>query len=76
MKHHYMPSMPLLLLQNHGLSDQEICDRAQLQIAQLPSQVEGVEILRPQSMKRFVEMQLPENSALAARELVEGNVRQ
>ncbi len=69
MKHHYMPSMPLLLLQNHGLSDQEICDRAQLQIAQLPSQVEGVEILRPQSMKRFVEMHLPENSALAAREL-------
>lgn len=69
MKHHYMPPKPLLLLKDRSLSDQQICEHAQAQIAHLPEQVEGVKILKPQSMHHFVEMHLPEDSALAAREL-------
>lgn len=67
MKHHYMPEIPLILVEDPDIGPEKILEFAQAQILKMPEVVEGVEIRKPRKFLRAVEIQLPEDPALAAR---------
>jgi L-threonylcarbamoyladenylate synthase len=68
MKHHYMPEIPLVVVENASMSESQILAAVQKQIKNLPDKVEEVEIRKPQKFERAVEIVLPTTPDLAARQ--------
>jgi len=67
MKHHYMPEIPLVLIKSKSLKDSEIMSLTEKKLKAIPAQIEGVEIRKPQQIRKMVELNLPEDAGLAAR---------
>ncbi len=68
MKHHYMPEVPLILVKGAGLSDNDILQRAQSQMAEIPEIVEGVKIIKPNKFEKIGILKLSQDPALASRQ--------
>jgi L-threonylcarbamoyladenylate synthase len=66
MKHHYMPSKPLFWIEGTpaGLDLTELLNN---ELAQLPAEVEGVQIVKPQAIRSFEYLKLPSLPREAAR---------
>ncbi len=70
MKHHYMPSIPLVICRNTKMKLQDVLDALNSKLALLPDEVEGVRIVKPAEVIEQVEfLNLPSDPALAARQL-------
>lgn len=67
MKHHYMPNVPLVILQDTNLSIKDLKNSILEKLSQLPAEVEGIKLKRPQSLDKVVEIVLPADAELAAR---------
>ncbi len=67
MKHHYMPEIPLVLVRNPDLTEQDIRQIAQNKIQELPDQVEGVQIKKVKRVNKMAELVLPSDPVLSAR---------
>jgi L-threonylcarbamoyladenylate synthase len=67
LKHHYMPSVPLILVEDSKLKGSELIQRIRDRIEELPDMVEGVKIIKPTKYENIVELHLPENPVLASR---------
>lgn len=68
MKHHYMPSIPLVVVTDQRTEDGIRAD-LQLRLPQLPDEVEGVRINKPKDLEKLKELVLSSDPAIAAREL-------
>lgn len=70
MKHHYMPSIPFVVCRNPNMKLSELGKILNEKLSQLPDEVEGVRIVKPQSAITQIEfLKLPNDPVLAAREL-------
>lgn len=70
MKHHYMPSVPLVICKNPRMSMAEISRQLQERLASMPDEVEGVKIIKPKSdLKKILILNLSKQPEQAAREL-------
>lgn len=70
MKHHYMPTVPFVICKNQNMKLSELSEALNLQLAQLPDQVEGVKIVKPKGKITKIEfLKLPTDPVIAAREL-------
>lgn len=70
MKHHYMPKLPLIIVDEIVQLDTSFFQKVTLQIQQGPSEVEGVQIEKPKDqIQNFELLQLSEDPVLAARNL-------
>lgn len=70
MKHHYMPTKPLVVSFQAGLSDQKIRDFFLTELPKLPDQIEGVKIRKPMGKNlQIIRLSLSSDCRLAAREL-------
>lgn len=67
MKHHYMPEIPLVLIKSKSLKDSEIISTTEQQLKEIPNEIEGVEIRKPEKISKMTELILPEDAGLAAR---------
>lgn len=72
MKHHYMPTKPLVLLEDRLNIYQHFPKRLlrslHSEIIKMPDQWEGVKITKPKHLKNYIELQLSDDPTLAARE--------
>ncbi len=67
MKHHYMPEVPLVLVKNLALSEDQILEETRKQISKLPDEIENVQIRKPQKIESAGELRLPAEAPLAFR---------
>lgn len=69
LKHHYMPSIPLVIINPSSRiqTESQILDYINLNLAQLPDQVEGVKIVKPGQVSLISRLVLPENAVDSAR---------
>lgn len=67
LKHHYMPEIPLILVGNPALGEEQILEMSEKVISQLPDQVEGIQIRKPRQLKQAAELRLPDHPGLASR---------
>lgn len=67
MKHHYMPSVPLVLIEN-TISDIDLKKEALSKMNQMPNEIDGVQIIKPKNFDNFVELSLSSDPVLAARQ--------
>ncbi len=67
MKHHYMPEIPLILVADETLTETQILEQTQTQLAQLPDEIESVQIRKPKNLQKIQEIHLPPDAALASR---------
>jgi L-threonylcarbamoyladenylate synthase len=67
MKHHYMPNKPLFTIEESFSGN--VLDKLNLILQNLPSEVEGVKLVKPKSIQTIVELKLNSDPATAAREL-------
>lgn len=68
MKHHYMPSKPLILTRR-PMRDEELLQQIRSRLAELPQEVEGVRLFRPPQVERVSWLTLAGDPVLAARQL-------
>lgn len=69
MKHHYMPSVPLILATNSALKVKELAEQVLARFEQLPSEVEGVKLIRPKDPIQKIEfLNLSKDPVIATRE--------
>lgn len=66
MKHHYMPTKPLVLV-DEFMSVPDIIEKAKVKIIDLPEQEESVKLVRPSKIETAIELVLPDEASLAAR---------
>jgi len=65
-----MPSMPFVVCRNPNMKLSELSKILNEKLAELPDEVEGVKIVKPQSTITKIEfLKLPQDPVLAAREL-------
>jgi L-threonylcarbamoyladenylate synthase len=70
MKHHYMPSVPLVICKNPRLTMAEISQKLKERLASMPDEVEGVKIIKPKSdLTKLLILNLSSKPEQAAREL-------
>jgi len=69
MKHHYMPEIPLVILQNLTMAPAQVLAKISAELSLLPDEVDGVQIRKPKKITNVVELILPTDAALAARRL-------
>lgn len=67
-KHHYMPPVPLVWLENAS-SLEGLAEKILPELALLPTEWEGVPLIRPQVIKSISKLHLPRDPILAARSL-------
>lgn len=68
MKHHYMPSVPLILCLDVKKTGDELKRLIQAKLSELPEKIEEVSIVKPQGeIKKIVVMNLSEDPLLATR---------
>lgn len=69
MKHHYMPSVPLILATNPAMKVKDLGDLVQARFAELPNEVEGVRLIKPQGPIQKIEfLNLSRDPVIATRE--------
>lgn len=69
MKHHYMPSVPLILCLDPGKSEEQVKALIEAQLATLPDEIEGVKLVKPKGpIFRMARLQLPTDPVLATRQ--------
>ena len=70
MKHHYMPSVPFIICRNSALKLSELSAILNSKLKDLPDEVDGVKIIKPQSQITKIEfLKLSANPTQAAREV-------
>jgi L-threonylcarbamoyladenylate synthase len=70
MKHHYMPSVPLVICKNSHITYSELSRILTQKLQQMPDVVEGVKIIKPKGVVKKIEMlKLPDQPEQAARML-------
>jgi L-threonylcarbamoyladenylate synthase len=70
MKHHYMPSVPLVICKNPQIKISELTNLLNEKLKELPDEVEGVKLVKPNGpIKKIEFLNLSENPEQAAREL-------
>lgn len=70
LKHHYMPSIPLVICQNDKIKLTEVIELLNQKLNLLPDEVEGVKMIKPKGLVKKIEfLNLPDDANLAAREL-------
>ncbi len=70
MKHHYMPDMPFIICRNQKMKLSELTQILNDRLPQLPDQVDGVKITKPNGTINKIEFfKLPLDPILAARDL-------
>jgi L-threonylcarbamoyladenylate synthase len=70
MKHHYMPSVPLVICKNPKITMAEISHQLKERLSSMPDQVEGVKIIKPKGdLKKIAILNLSPKPQQAAREL-------
>lgn len=70
MKHHYMPSIPFVICRNPAMKLSELSTLLNSKLAQLPDEVEGVQIVKPRSAIKKIEfLKLSSDPVLAARDI-------
>ena len=70
LKHHYMPPIPLIYLRGEQSLSPEVMGRWFEDLQKLPSiSSEGIRMPKPKKISSWVELRLPENPVMAAREL-------
>lgn len=70
MKHHYMPQVPLVIVERMNMPMDELIQHVQNQLSSLPNEVEQVKIVKPQGpIQKVQELTLPADAAQAARQL-------
>ena len=70
MKHHYMPKIPLLIVDEKVLINEDFLEKMTRQIQLGPNEIEGVQIEKPQKkMSSYELLKLSEDPVLAARHL-------
>jgi L-threonylcarbamoyladenylate synthase len=69
MKHHYMPSVPLIILTKSYANESALKDLILEKVKQAPSEVEGVQIKKISKIDNWSYLKLSESSEMAAREL-------
>ena len=70
MKHHYMPSVPLVICKNPKITFADVARLLNEKMATLPDEVEGVKIVKPKGEVKQVEiLRLSDKPEQAAREL-------
>lgn len=69
MKHHYMPSIPLILVQGQQ-EEAQLLKKIEKRFQEIPDVVESVKIIKPQwPLKNIATLTLSKDSVLAARQL-------
>lgn len=69
MKHHYMPGIPFLLVQDEKLTSTDILTTANSRLLEIPDEVEKVKIIKPQGqLVHPIELKLSPDPAIATRE--------
>lgn len=71
LKHHYMPQIPLILVDSGRRPREEVTKWANAHLSSLPKEVEGVRLSHPERLEKSAELRLPADPKLAARELYE-----
>ena len=70
MKHHYMPSVPLVICKNPQMKFEELTRLLNEKIKELPDEVEGVRMVKPKGVIKKIEiLRLSNQPEQAAREL-------
>lgn len=70
MKHHYMPDVPFVICRNANLKLSELSQLLSSKLKDLPDEVEGVKIIKPQAeIKRIEFLNLSKDPTQAAREV-------
>lgn len=69
MKHHYMPEIPLILVEGSKIDENRILTDTQKLMSQLPDEVEGVQLRKPERISSLQELRLPSEPSLASRTL-------
>lgn len=70
MKHHYMPSIPFVICRNPARKLSELSEILNSKLQELPDEVEGVKIVKPQKQIARIEfLKLSADPAQAAREI-------
>lgn len=70
MKHHYMPSIPFVICRNSARKLSELSEILNAKLKELPDEVEGVKIIKPQKQISRIEfLKLSSDPAQAAREI-------
>lgn len=70
MKHHYMPSIPFVICRNPARKLSELSEILNSKLKELPDEVEGVKIVKPQKQIARIEfLKLSADPAQAAREI-------
>lgn len=69
MKHHYMPSVPLVLATNPAIKVKELTEQVESSFANLPSEIEGVKLIKPKTpIKKIEFLNLSKDPVIATRE--------
>lgn len=69
MKHHYMPSVPLILYSGQTMTEVEIAKRVMQELKNIPDEVEHVRILKPAKVQKMIQLSLSDDPVFAAREV-------
>lgn len=69
MKHHYMPKIPLIFLNDEDDLIENKLELIKLKFENMPSLVEGVTISKPSTINTWIELSLAQSPQNAAREL-------
>lgn len=70
MKHHYMPQVPLIIVEHLQMSDVDLVEHVQKQLLSLPDEVEQVKIVKPHGViEKLQELILSNDPRQAARQL-------
>ncbi len=69
LKHHYMPSVPLIYCRQNFQNESSLCQAIEAQLKNIPSVVEGVRVQKPRSLDALRELILSPDPRLATREL-------
>lgn len=70
MKHHYMPPIPLILVNSELVSEDEIIKISKKTLSQMPDIIDEVKIIKPQKeILKITELKLSKSPHIASREL-------
>lgn len=70
MKHHYMPNIPFVICKKPSLKMSELAQVVKEKLDQIPNEIEGIKIMKPQSdIKKIEFLRLPQDPKQAARVL-------
>jgi len=70
MKHHYMPSVPLIICAHSDISEERLLQDINNRMADMPDEIDSVKIIKqPQGIRSFALLKLSEDPVLATREL-------